>query len=647
MNLKWLTRSRFRLAALQLDALSQLRTESKILAAIGELPKTLDEFYNRMLSDIKHEDDQKYARRALQWLAFAARPISLQELAEAVIVQVHDEPYLNEEDQFMDFKDILEILPAGLVTTIKGWEGLNNYIAQGPISREGFQPKAFYARSRIEAESVMNRVDSDVVDETEATKGQEKSSDITKGGDNAEQAGDAEILSNTDKDLKEEQGTEDRKEGKLMIQFAHFSVKEYLVSARIARGPQSKYYIDSRVSELEIIQVCFAYLLYVGSQKPVIKREIFSRFPLIHYAANCWPYHLEKLNLPATTEPLTRLSSEFLQYDCPAWQVWDAVGFDDVWNNRQELQRLALRQRHFFTQRSWIHPLTWISATGISCLMDNLLAYKPELNDVPQTHHMGNPLYAAVVNGRRQSVERLLAEGADVNYPAGAYGHSLQAACFASQTAIVRILLDAGSEVNAKGGHFGNVLQAAAFSGSLEIVQMLCQAGADVNAECGHFSTALQAASHKGHKGIVKYLLGKGANINVTGGWRGSALQAASISNSIAVATWLLEHGADVTIQPPSASRGSALRIAVRNLLTGMVGLLLTFPGHETNRKEWYLTRKTALERAWLFDKNGKTRATGSSKEVTRAREILVMLDVYAKDHGIMTEKEEIEKEIE
>ncbi|RDL32417.1 uncharacterized protein BP5553_08873 [Venustampulla echinocandica] len=275
--------------------------------------------------------------------------------------------------------------------------------------------------------------------------------------------------------------------------------------------------------------------------------------------------------------------------------------------------------------------------------MTNLLAQKPELNDIPRTHHMGNPLYAAAVNGRRQFVEILLARGADVNYPAGVYRHSLQAACFVGQTAIVRLLLDAGAEVNAKGGHFGNAFQATAYSESLEIVQMLFQAGAIVEAKGGHFNTALQAASFNGHDEIVKYLLEKGASINDTGGCWGSSLQAASISNRVVVATLLLEHGADVTIQPPILSKGSALRIAVICSFMSMVKVLLTASGHETNRKEWALTRKFPLELVREHDEKYKNKPTNIPKEWRLLREILAMLDVYAKDHGIEIEKEEVE----
>ncbi|TVY18948.1 hypothetical protein LARI1_G002429 [Lachnellula arida] len=110
--------TKFRLVALQLEALSKLRAESKIRSALENLPKTLDAFYDRIILEITDED-QEYANRALQWIAFAARPLSLKELAEAVIISPEHEPCLRDEDRLMDSKDLLDIIPSGLIRTVR------------------------------------------------------------------------------------------------------------------------------------------------------------------------------------------------------------------------------------------------------------------------------------------------------------------------------------------------------------------------------------------------------------------------------------------------------------------------------------------------------------------------------------------------
>jgi hypothetical protein len=84
------------------------------------LPKTLDEFYDRILLQIE-EEDREQAHVALQWIAFAVRPVTLEELAEAIIVTSNKEPAVDEEDRVLDCKTLLDFLPAGLVSTVVGY----------------------------------------------------------------------------------------------------------------------------------------------------------------------------------------------------------------------------------------------------------------------------------------------------------------------------------------------------------------------------------------------------------------------------------------------------------------------------------------------------------------------------------------------
>ena len=53
--------------------------------ALNNLPQSLYDTYKRILSGVK-DADRMVAKRALMWLAFSARLITLTELAEAVIV---------------------------------------------------------------------------------------------------------------------------------------------------------------------------------------------------------------------------------------------------------------------------------------------------------------------------------------------------------------------------------------------------------------------------------------------------------------------------------------------------------------------------------------------------------------------------------
>lgn len=85
------------------------------MKALKELPRTLDDTYERMLSSID-ETYQSEARRALFWLAFSQRTLSINEVAEAACIDPDSEVPFDPEDRFhAPANDILEIL-GSLVT---------------------------------------------------------------------------------------------------------------------------------------------------------------------------------------------------------------------------------------------------------------------------------------------------------------------------------------------------------------------------------------------------------------------------------------------------------------------------------------------------------------------------------------------------
>ncbi|KAJ7265516.1 hypothetical protein C8J57DRAFT_389721 [Mycena rebaudengoi] len=76
----------FRLVECQLDVLAQKPTPTSVRRALQNLPDKLFDVYDRILTRI-HEDTVEIARRALRWLADVRRPIRLEELAEAVMIE--------------------------------------------------------------------------------------------------------------------------------------------------------------------------------------------------------------------------------------------------------------------------------------------------------------------------------------------------------------------------------------------------------------------------------------------------------------------------------------------------------------------------------------------------------------------------------
>ena len=102
--------TRFRWVALQLDSLKLCRSQAKVRETLASLPKDLDETYDRILSKIR-DDDYEYAYGSLQFLAFSARPMTVEEVAEVAAFNCRSERF----DKLDNPLDVLEIC-SSLVT---------------------------------------------------------------------------------------------------------------------------------------------------------------------------------------------------------------------------------------------------------------------------------------------------------------------------------------------------------------------------------------------------------------------------------------------------------------------------------------------------------------------------------------------------
>src|SRR5713226_8776311 len=77
-----------------------------------------------------------------------------------------------------------------------------------------------------------------------------------------------------------------------VVQFSHYSVKEFLTSERLARSEKRdlfQYYISSEPAHTVLAQTCISTLL----QSDLHPSDITDGFPLAKYAAQNWFYHAQ------------------------------------------------------------------------------------------------------------------------------------------------------------------------------------------------------------------------------------------------------------------------------------------------------------------------------------------------------------------
>ena len=107
---------RFRWVALQLNELKKCWTKKDLKKQLGDLPQGLDKTYDKILLRI-NQKDHCYAKTFLQWLSFAARPLTLEELAATAPVDLCAEngPEYSSDNELQDIKDVLKICSSFVV----------------------------------------------------------------------------------------------------------------------------------------------------------------------------------------------------------------------------------------------------------------------------------------------------------------------------------------------------------------------------------------------------------------------------------------------------------------------------------------------------------------------------------------------------
>ena len=137
--------------------------------------------------------------------------------------------------------------------------------------------------------------------------------------------------------------------GSEVIQFSHFSVKEYLTSNRIAKGRVSRYYIPLESAHLFVTQACLSFFIQLDQH---VTKNSIEGYPLAHYAAQYWTEHAEFGNVSSDTEDLMKRLFNPQNYHLKIWVwIYDTITCQSMrWKSppRRKLVPLHYAARHGF-----------------------------------------------------------------------------------------------------------------------------------------------------------------------------------------------------------------------------------------------------------------------------------------------------------
>ena len=322
-----------------------------------------------------------------------------------------------------------------------------------------------------------------------------------------------------------------------IVQFSHFSVKEFLTSPRLATPSRdvSHYHIVLETAHTIMAQACLGVLLRTDDR--VDQGVVGKASPLDRYAARHWVTHAQ---FESVSFHLQNAMKCLFDVDKPYFSGWLRLHNMD---SRPHYKTLPFFHMYNARQAS---PLYYAALCGLQDLVEHLIVkYPQQVNAIggrystpavaalsrrhlqlvyllhrhgssvdPQDFDLWTPLHCVARSGDIELVRVLVETEADISArsrDAFTPLHLTSNYNSPNDPKIAQYLLEHGADVNARTTDGETPLHHASTFGELEIARVLIEHGADIDAEDNSGLTPLQTASRKGFDEVVKLLLEHGA----------------------------------------------------------------------------------------------------------------------------------------
>src|SRR5712672_1576632 len=284
-----------------------------------------------------------------------------------------------------------------------------------------------------------------------------------------------------------------------IVQFSHFSVKEYLTSERLSESNRdvSRYQILLEPAHTILAQGCLGVLLRLDDRAD---RDSIKSFPLARYAAKYWYRHAQFGSVSSYVKDEMEC---LFDADKPHFATW-------LWiYGKANFGRSTCRPR---PQKPTAVPLYHAARLGFRDLVEHLVAEHPD--DLYAKGNEGTPLHFFARRGQIEAVSLLIEHLTNVDILGEDDRSPLHDASASGHLEIGQLLLSHGADVNFRDDTGWTPLYRAALLGQLECVRMLLEHGAAIDAPDNQGKTPLFVASEWGRVEVVRLLLEYGADPN-------------------------------------------------------------------------------------------------------------------------------------
>ncbi|TEA20052.1 Ankyrin repeat and KH domain-containing protein 1 [Colletotrichum sidae] len=490
----------FRWAACQLDSLAKCLSPVSLQKALHSLPQGLDKTYERMIQDISDENKDQ-AITILQLLVFSDRPLTVDELVDALAVDLTASPSFDPKLRMPRDIEICLFCP-GLIVTKPRLGKLQS------DTGSSLSELAVYGEWRFFDVRLAHYSVKEYLISTRLT-------------------GDIRILMSP-------------------------SVARSTITA-ICLGYLSWFEQDTYTSLIEPRE---AYLAsdhrrgnWLGSRFWISAEdtvpELERSFLFLNYSAQEWFKHA---SWTMENTPVANMIVEFLFLHQAPYQLWNRFfrRVRSILSPIPAFGRPLERPSGFFEDQEPAPALYHASHHGLIPIVSAVIQRYNDLNHA--AWKQGYALVAAVAEGHHEVVSILLQAGADVHTTTPHGQSTFHIASFTGNEVVMRLLLGALEDETRLKLAKHECLRAACEGGQLSLVGSLLDEGVDIDMCSQH--SPLEAACYNGNLPIIHLLMSHGADIEGLGLDRNPPLVTAASLGRTEIVSLLLTEGATLPKLP-------------------------------------------------------------------------------------------------